>query len=250
MFTDTRVDFSNSKLFWNHGSDNSHGVFNVESVLRKYNKNNELINTFVLGAGVLAGNMYVSGSLVKNPSYFFQVAASEDMNVIYRTNTLETEKWRKFLNINRGSGTFDTYNNDFESLEFNLGTEECVEVGLIYSDISMHYLRLHNFTCKIYVNKIDECYELEFPVKHINISPEKEMFQVETGPILIFDSHGSNKTSARVERLIPSFVHFNNSKYADFSIDFPYGVRSSKDRGSFNVERLNCEVKLFSNKKI
>ena len=79
-----RINFQSSRLFWNHGTDESHGAFKIESVLRFYNEDGKLKDTFVLAVGVLAGNMYASERLVKEPPYLFQIVASDSQHIIYQ----------------------------------------------------------------------------------------------------------------------------------------------------------------------
>jgi len=249
MDVSTRVDFRNSRLFWNHETKESHGAFNIESVLRIYEKN-KIKETFVLATGVLAGNMYVSGRLVQNPPYYFQIAASNTRHIIYRTDAINKSKWTRLLCRKHKNGILDTLNKNsaFKALEYRLIEEDCIRVSSSYSDLERHYMQLSNFTVKININLDEEQRaELEFPVKHINISPEKKMFQVETGAVLLISTEYSDLNDLS-KLLTPSFVHFNSFNYADFSIDFPYGVRSSKTRGDFNVKRLVCEVQLYSTK--
>jgi len=250
-----RVNFQSSRLFWNHGTDKGHGAFKVESVFRFYGVEGDLEETFVLSAGVLAGNMYVPNRLIQNPPYFFQITVSDHRHIIYRTDTIPKQFWKKLFSRRKGNSTFDTPNNNnvFESLEFNLDMEPCTAVFSDYNSIKKHYMEFAEFTCNMvfYLNSGGKI-ELEFPIKHINISPEKEMFQVETGPVLMIDPHRINNFDKKdlLEALVPSFVHFNQINQADFSIDFPYGIRMSRDRGDFHVESIGCEIQLFSDKKI
>jgi len=249
MSTSTRVDFKNSRLFWNHGTKESHGVFNIESVLRIY-RNDEIKETFVLATGVLAGNMYTSERLVQDPPYYFQVAASRSRHIIYRTDTINKPKWGRLFNRKKRGCTNDTPNNNsvFTSLKFKIIEEKCISVGPAYASLRKHYMQLPNFTSKIVINiDKEQKVELEFPIKHINISPENEMFQVETGALLFINKECSDLTDIR-KSLIPSFVHFNSFNHADFSIDFPYGVRESTVRGQFDVKRLECKIELYSDK--
>lgn len=251
-----RVDFQRSRLYWNHGSSKSHGAFKVEAVLRVYNKEGQRVEEFTLGTGVLAGNMYVSGRLVKDPSYFFQVAASDKRHVIFRTYTHSNRLG--FKKGFRSVDEFDTRNrNDiFESLQYSLVLENAVKLDCSYENIKAHYIKLADFSCKMsFVLSNGYKIEFEYPIKHINISPEQKIFQVETGPILFINPSAALdnkdiKNTGFLEQLVPAFVHFNRFDHADFSIDFPYGVRSTSKRGKFNVEALPCNLQLFVNKEV
>ena len=78
-----RIDFSKSNIFWEGASN---GIFKLVSVLRLNLGNSEKTETtFGLGESVLAGNMYVSEGLLKQPPYLFQVAGSTEEQYIFRS---------------------------------------------------------------------------------------------------------------------------------------------------------------------
>jgi hypothetical protein len=88
--------------------------------------------------------------------------------------------------------------------------------------------------------------ELEFPVKHLNLNPFRKAFQVEIGPILFVKPEClSAEKRDLLRELIPSFIHFNTFDRADFSLDFPYGVRAPSRRGKMMVEEMDCGIQLW-----
>ena len=87
-------------------------------------------------------------------------------------------------------------------------------------------------------------YTAEFPVNHINVKPEKKMWQVETGPILfpILEYSAQNDFE-----YLPSFAHFNSLNRMDIFYDYPFGYRSKKltDKGIYR--NMMCEIELLTN---
>lgn len=63
---------------------------------------------------------------------------------------------------------------------------------------------------------------VECPVKTMNISLEKKMYQTDTGPIAFPDL--TQKTEPRINCLSLAFVAFNQSHFADFVIEQPTPV--------------------------
>jgi hypothetical protein len=60
---------------------------------------------------------------------------------------------------------------------------------------------------------------VECPVKSLNISPELQMYQVDTGPVIFPDL--KMRDAALIDRLHLAFVAFNNSTNAYFLIEVP-----------------------------
>ena len=78
-----RINFSRSHMQWGGASK---GIFKLVSVLRlNLGNSKKAETTFGLGESVLAGNMYVSEGLLKQPPYLFQVAGSTEEQYIFRS---------------------------------------------------------------------------------------------------------------------------------------------------------------------
>jgi hypothetical protein len=246
MMFSQRIDFQQSSIRWNHGSEKSHGSFKVEAILRICDANYNVEEVFALGAGVLAGNVYAPAQLVKQPAYFFQIAASNERHVIFRTYTQPKALSLKAL-FGRGI-VGDSYgkNELFESLTVDLKSEDAKRVGA-GEDLAGYYMFHDDFICLIKLPLPgNRTVELEFPVKHLNFHPISKMFQVETGPILfIKEECFSTENFDILSGLIPSFIHFNSFDRAEFSLDYPYGVRKSSRRGKMMIEEVDCDIQLW-----
>ncbi len=241
-----RTDFGRSRICWNHASVKSHGSFKVEAILRLCDANDCVEELFALGAGVLAGNVYAPGQLVKQPTYLVQIAASNDRHVIFRTYTqAKILSWKSLLGKGREGDSYGT-NQLFESLIVDLKSEDAKRLER-NEDIASHYLSHADFSCLIKIPlACNRRIELEFPVKHFNLHPISKTFQVETGPILFVkpDFFSAEKIGL-LRELIPSFIHFNSFDRADFSLDFPYGVREPSSQGEMMVEEMDCDIQLW-----
>jgi len=237
------VDFWRSRICWNHGSQKGSGSFLVEAVLRICDSNDREEELIALGAGVLAGNMYVEDNLVKDPAYFFQIAASDERNIIFRTYLRHQScNWKSLF---RGKSKYDTIqaNQEFETLHIELKKYALKKID-DFEDMQYHYLRHGNFSCQVKIPLTEKRnMVLEFPVKHSNILPEREIFQIETGPLLFADP--KVQTGDLFSKIVPGFIHFNSFGRADFSLDFPYGVRYSSKPGALIITSLNCDIELF-----
>jgi len=66
---------------------------------------------------------------------------------------------------------------------------------------------------------------IEFPVKTINIHPERNLYQVDTGPVVLPDLTARREPA--VEGFSLAFVAFNRTDTADFVIETPTRVASS-----------------------
>lgn len=68
---------------------------------------------------------------------------------------------------------------------------------------------------------------IECPIKTMNISLEKKMYQVDTGPIAFPDL--KQNTDRLIDRLSLAFVAFNQDDFADFVIEQPTPVIESNE---------------------
>jgi hypothetical protein len=60
---------------------------------------------------------------------------------------------------------------------------------------------------------------LEYPVTTMNVEPQKNLWQVDTGPVLIPDFE--RPTARRIERLVPGFIVYNRRDYAEWTLRVP-----------------------------
>ena len=233
-----RIDFSKSNIFWDGPSK---GIFKLVSVLKLNLGNSEKTETtFGLGESVLAGNMFVSEGLLKQPPYLFQVAGSTEEQYIFRS-ILPNQKKSKIPSwfINKVGDThqknlFDEFYLDFKKTP--------VKAVKNYDEIEEAFYE-NNFTARVQIEYYGLNCLVEFPVNHINVKPEIKMWQVETGPVLF--PILENTVPSDLE-LLPSFTHFNSFDKLDIFYDYPFGSRSYKLKNEGIMQGIDCIIELFS----
>jgi hypothetical protein len=87
---------------------------------------------------------------------------------------------------------------------------------------------------------------LEFPIKTLNVSKENELYQVDTGPILLPD-FSAPENKAMIERFKIAFVAYNNSYEAYFIIKEPTELIDTKNKTSFysHIIRMDSVNSIF-----
>ena len=235
-----RIDFSRSNIYWDGPGK---GIFKLVSVL-KINQVSSAKEetTFGLGKSVLAGNMYVSDGLLKQPAYLFQVAGSTEEQFIFRSY-LPNQKKTKFPSwANKNTLVGDTHQkNLFDKFYLNLKKTPAKAV-INYDEIEEAFYD-NNFTTKVKIESYGLSCSVEFPVNHVNVKPEIKMWQVETGPVLLpilEDAVPSN-----IE-LLPCFTHFNSFDKLDVFYDYPFGSRSKQIKNKGIMQGIDCKIEIFS----
>ena len=215
-----RINFSRSNIYWDGPSK---GIFKLVSVLKINQVNSVKVETtFGLGKSVLAGNMYVSDGLLKQPTYLFQLAGSTVEQIIFRT-FLPNQKMSTFPSwVKKNSQVGDTHQKNLFD-EFYLDIKKAPSKAVInYDEIEKSFYD-NNFTARVQIEYYGLNFSVEFPVNHINIKPEVRMWQVETGPVLFsVITEGDS-----LFEYYPTFVHFNSLEKPDVFYDYPYGIRKT-----------------------
>ena len=240
MNQNERINFSKSNIFWDGPS---RGIFKLVSVLRlNLGKSKKPETTFGLGESVLAGNMYVSEGLLKQPPYLFQVAGSTEEQYIFRT-FLPNQKRSTFPRwVNKNTHVGDTHvKNLFDEFYLDLKKSRAKSV-MNYDEIEKCFYD-NNFTVKIQIDSIEFNYSIEFPVNHINIKPEIKMWQVETGPILMPNFEESKTGDLE---LLPCFIHFNSFDKLDVFYDYPFGFRRNQIINKGIIQSIDCKIEMYS----
>ena len=237
-----RIDFSRSNIYWDGPSK---GIFKLVSVLRINRENSVKVETiFGLGKSVLAGNMYVSDGLLKQPTYLFQVAGSTQEQYIFRT-FLPNQKKSQIPSWFKKDKVEDTHQKNLFD-EFYLDFKKTpVKAVKNYDEIEEAFYD-NNFTAKVQIEHYGLNCSVEFPVNHINVKPEIKMWQVETGPVLF--PILENTVPSDLE-LLPSFTHFNSFEKLDIFYDYPFGSRNYKIKNEGIIQGIDCVIEMFSTLK-
>ena len=197
---------------------------------------------FGLGESVLAGNMYVSEGLLKQPSYLFQLAGSSSEQYIFRT-LLPNQKKTTFPSwVKKNTLLGDSHKN-------NLFNDFFIDLKKVSARTVMNYDEIeevffdNSFTARVNIEFSGYKVSVEFPVNHINIKPEIRMWQVETGPLLF--PILENVMPINLE-LLPCFTHFNSFEKLDVFYDYPFGLRSNLTKNKRILQNVDCTIEMFS----
>lgn len=135
-------------------------------MLRRWIDSSAKPEIFARGSSVLAGNTYVSKGLRQNPSYLFQIAASDANYLIFRTS-LSAPVANAIEEVNN-LDAYSLNNSLFESIAAILHYESA-KFRSSYDEIATHYLLGDMLTC-LFAPSFpgNEIIELDFPVKHMN----------------------------------------------------------------------------------
>lgn len=239
----TFPDFDRSFLRWVVRDSGSVGIFLLDSITRiRLAEANPVF--FALAAGVLAGNMYTRGPLVKQPSYLFQMIAGDGAHRILRT-VLPPKPDAAFA----GNLTFDSNGPSsemFDSLEVEVcwKSNDCLRPVHPGLDLVKPAARLMGSAS--WVDAEGQA-EIFFPIRHWNRLGNTGKFQVETGPVLWPDlvklAQGETLSPAD---FLPAFLHFGSEGRLDVSLDYPGFVRSFADGGSLaRFAQHACSAKVY-----
>ncbi|PCJ89579.1 MAG: hypothetical protein COA57_01550 [Flavobacteriales bacterium] len=200
METTACVDFSNSFLTW-ETKESSYGRFQVEAILRCFD-NGALLDQYLLLAGVMACDVYGEQGLIYEPAFHFQAIFSRNQHKIFRTHA----------NLKKNADNWGNHEERFSKITPSISKVKSAAIHS-FEEIESATLSNRNLNVKI-PYRVDgkQFFELEFPIKHINIHAENKKFQVETGPILI--PRGAPADDAFIDKLQIAYVAFN--KLAEF----------------------------------
>ena len=232
-------DFENSRLNWEVSAGGSLGFFSLDGIVR-FHQPGAPVEEFVLTAMVLAGNMYARGSLVKQPSYLYQMVAGEGEYRILRTAT-PGQTQAAFL----GEGFHDSMgrvDDLFSFLNIHIQNKSTTQIRRIDLTEGSNPASGRLVGCVDLVEGKVRA-EVFFPIRHWNQLPLERKFQVETGPVLWPQIWNSVSEGIGVGGLLPAFLHFGNENRVEVSLDYPCFIRSFEHSNRF--KSVDCSIQVF-----
>jgi len=207
------IDFSNSFFLWETTSG-SEGRFIVESITEIINDDRKDI--FLLLSSVMACDVYGQPPLFHNPPYLFEAVFGINDVKIFRTYLSKTDHSVNRITDLFKSTKFLCKTSLYHKLEsFDMIAESvrkgCSLVGEVY-----------------YTTDNEDIITIKFPIKHINISEKKRIFQVETGKHLFYQES--------LEKSSLAFLAFNNFFEINFMI---------QDENTNSVYSQNAKVNIY-----
>jgi len=88
---------------------------------------------------------------------------------------------------------------------------------------------------------------IECPTKTMNIEPEKELYQVDTGPVAFPDL--TKRSDPKIDALSLAFVAFNAPDFADFVVEQPTLV-TEEDGATHQVFHYSCPFSLAAKNRL
>jgi len=234
------IDFTRSRLVWTTKAGSS-GHWSVIASASLISPTHQALDQFVLAPAVMAGDVYGSGRLPKEPPFSFQIFASRRQHTIVREPDISTAP----------ALTMDsTASNDsaFEKLAIDVAEENrnTIDLDKLSNEaVSTSWPLTANVElCRPNGDR----WVLSFPVNHINIATidGKNVFQVETGPVLIPHALISPTSPASVmSGFAIGYVFFNRSDRIDVALWGPREIGNVASREFRHYERLEAKVTLF-----
>ena len=149
---------------------------------------------------------------------------------------MASNKYEKLDNLIKRNKIKDTdLKNIFNNFNLKIIKKYVIKCKNIKEIIK--YFKKYNFVSRIKLhNFAGTNFYIEFPINHINISRNLNLWQAETGPVL-FPSYNKTKDI----KFLPSFLMFNNFNQIDVFYDYPFGERKKKQY----LKSLKCKIEIF-----
>lgn len=158
------IDFSRARLHWILKEGSSAAVFSVESLL-----DDGQGERWHLCSTVMAGNVYAD-CMPKLPPYTYTVAASH-------------KRWMMFRDGGAGTWGDDAGQRETRFRELSFSVLEMPGREISGSEVALAVREELPLMGAVAVTG-SESVMLRFPVKHINLHPDGQRWQAETGPLL------------------------------------------------------------------
>jgi hypothetical protein len=228
------VDFSRAYLSWRL-KDGTTGQWRV--IASAYQAGAEEADRFVLAPMVMAGNVFGSGRLPKDPPYSFQFLASSRRHAVLRDfgpgtspGDSAAENGEVFAAVMIETPPLRATRIDVAALAAEKPTE------------------LWPMTARVTVQKQPgPAWILEFPVNHLNHRKAGGVasFQIETGPVLVPEALIEGARVTRAGGFALAYAYFNRSDRVDLALFGPTAM-PERGRGYVHFERLDgLDIELF-----
>jgi hypothetical protein len=217
------VDYSRSYLFFTTKGRTNTARLMVEARCEVIDEKQGAAEEFFFFASCKAEDTYAPRRLFKEPNYDFCGIFSAAEFKIFRTHAL-------FERDENSSGSIES---TFEGARLLIRREERAQVlegSRAIIEATLQGLPLVGRT-EIRDESRRLRVTLEYPVKTMNVNPEKGMFQVDTGPIP-FPAEDAPLGSRPIERMRLAFVAYNALDTAEIIIQQPTPIfREGRELG-------------------
>ena len=206
---DAVCDFANSYLRW--VSEGGHGNtvrINLDARCRWEDRATGQTEDFVLICRCQGERMYVEKNLIQDPAYNFWgvFSATQSHNI------------RTFADAATQGDTVEGHAGRFVSVDIDIETfgnaaelttpEEIIEATL-GAELLVARTEIDSPDGQVHAT-------MEYPVTTMNVAPEHQLWQVDTGPVLFPDFE--RDAERRIEKLVPGFIVYNTATYAELAL--------------------------------
>ena len=196
--------------------DINHPRFLIESRCRIVDDETGAVEDYFQCASCKSEDMWLEKGLFKYDNYNYMPVFGKEYGIVYRRNA--------WLNDNY----MTVYPSDDEAMfggqEFRLVQGSNVRVLNAKAEI-----RAETHACRPVVARTEIQDEgthlraiIEYPVKTMNINDDRDLYQVDTGPIVFPDL--TERRERMVDGLRLAFIVFNAPGYAEFVIETPTAI--------------------------
>lgn len=228
------IDFNNSHFQW-ETLNGIIGRFKIDSFLNVISEKKPKIPFFGL-CQVFACDVLGTGELIYNPPFLYQAIFSEEK--IKRIRRYST----KDVNV-----SIDYKNVLFSNAKPFLGhiSDEAIVLVNNFDDLQSAVLNNVSLHAKL-VYELNGCLlEYFFPINHINLLKAKELFQIETGPIIYLDQ--MNLRGPNINNVKTAYVAIKNWNYAEF-LFFDEKPSNLGDSNKFLIIKKQIELIIYFRK--
>jgi hypothetical protein len=228
------IDFARSRLAW-ITKTGSRGYWTVAATATRETPGSA--ERTVLAPMVMAGNVYSTGRLPKEPPYSYQIYGSATRHAVLREPAATPQP-----GITDSGGP-----NESLFARFEISLAETPAAELAPQSLTVTALeQLWPLTARITARTgTGETWALEFPVLHINAATidGKDALQVETGPILVPTALLNDDTRPPGQDFALAYVYFSRFDRADLLVWHADGGAARSYRRFARIE--NAAIRLF-----
>src|SRR5262249_27560959 len=200
------IDFNRARLTWTT-RDGSHGCWRIIASATAHQRQGGWQDRVVLAPMVMAGDIYGTGRLLREPPYSYQFIASIREHAIVR----------EYCDGGWSEDTAAGNEGIFSSLDIDVPTLAArqLELSELGADDAIWPL-----TGRIDISAPDARWLIDFPVNHLNSRAAlgSSEFQVETGPVLVPPSMADSRDAMIAGGFGLAFLFFNRLDRADLAI--------------------------------